>query len=226
MTITPSAIIPSSRAILRSATAAEAITAGKLVYRATIKTVGVADASVSARSQVAGIAVCTAAAGQPVSFVERDPELEIGGAHRIGEVYVLGTSGGYQRALNVVNGWRVSSLGVVVAGTKLDFLITTTDDVRTDPTPAAPSGLAVDGSNVTTWETSGSIDSVQIQFAINASGPGSADFMNPDFDEIGAISPYAAPGLSTGSWVVRVRTIRTVSGDEYNSAWTTLEFTV
>lgn len=220
MTITPSAILPSTKARLRTATATETITAGKLVYKVDAKTVGKADASVAAKSQVAGVAVNTAAAGQPLTYVERDPLLEIGGAHRIGEVYVSATSGDFVRAADAATGWQVCALGVVVAETKLEFVITATDDVRVDPTPSAPTGLAVEVGVATTWTQAGSYDSHQIQFGINAV------YDTPDVDETDVTSPYADPGLSAGNWGVRVRAYRTVSGVVFYSAWTGTNFTI
>lgn len=219
MTIQSADIIPSSRALLRSATAAEAIIAGKLVYKVTTKTVGVVDASVSAKSQVAGIAVCTAAAGQPVTYVERDDNLEIGGSHRVGEVYVSDDAGDVIRATDAEVGWRVCAVGVVVAETKIEFRITATDDARNDPTPSAPVDLVLTpgvGSVVAMF--SGPADSSQAQVK---TGAGDWTDSNP-----GSATENSIGGLASGNYDFRVRFVKVASDVLFYSSWTTGSFTV
>jgi len=124
ISITASAVIPSSSAIVAHYTAGATITAGQLVYYDTAtSTVKLADANASAAaSTVRGIAVNGASSGQSINVCTYDPELTIGGTLTVGDVlFCSATAGGIAPAADVASGWYVTVIGVVVSSTKICF---------------------------------------------------------------------------------------------------------
>lgn len=124
ISITASAVIPSSQAQMADYTAGATITAGQVVYFDTsTSTVKLADADASAAaSLVRGIAVNGASSGQSIKIVTSDPELTIGGTRTVGDVYILSaTAGGAAPAADLAQGMYTTVIGVVVSTTKICF---------------------------------------------------------------------------------------------------------
>lgn len=124
LSITASAVIPSSSAQVAHYTAGATITAGQLVYYdSSTSTAKLADANASAAaSTVRGIAVNGASSGQSINVVIYDPELTIGGTLTVGDVlFCSATAGGIAPAADVASGWYVTVIGVVVSSTKICF---------------------------------------------------------------------------------------------------------
>ncbi len=125
VSITASSFLPSSDALYANGIAGEAITIGQLVYESTSDgRYYLADANVSTKWKVAGIASSTAAAaGQSLSIVYFDPALTLGGTLSMSvPVYVLSaTAGGVAPSADIAAGWYPVVLGVATSTTKMQF---------------------------------------------------------------------------------------------------------
>ena len=121
--ITPANVVPSAAATLvHGRKAASPITAGQPLYKTAAGTMAPADANgISPLCVVEGIAVNSAIAGQPVSYVTSDPALAIAASGLLpGKIYVASaTPGGIAPVEDVANGWFVTSLGVAISATTL-----------------------------------------------------------------------------------------------------------
>lgn len=125
LSLTATSVVPSVRAISRTAVAGETITAGKLVYKsATDGKIYLCDcdSATSAVRAVLGIAVVTAGTGTVCTYVIEDPELTIGGTVSAGVIYVLSaTAGGIAPAADLTTGWFTQVIGVGISSTKIAF---------------------------------------------------------------------------------------------------------
>lgn len=75
--------------------AAEAISPGQLCYTTTSDTYGVADNNASGKTSVAGMAINTAAAGQPVTVATNGATVSFGAVLTAGQDYVLSSTAGF-----------------------------------------------------------------------------------------------------------------------------------
>lgn len=222
LTITPSLVVPSAQARLARGTAQVAITAGQLVYRGALGVLYLADADHATRHEVAGIAVCSAAAGQPVTYVTRDPALVLGMNHRLGEVYCSSNTAGaiVRYADEAPAGGRVNVVAVADTLTTVNFEITAVDGVRTDPSPADPTAVNPTGGDAftMTWSQSGTVDGHQVQIQ--------EDGLDWDVDPItvddsAATTPYnhSMDGIDDGNYRARIRAFVNRSGTTFYSNW-------
>lgn len=125
LSITASSFLPSSDALYANGLAGEAITTGQPVYEsASDGRYYVADANVSTKYKVAGIAGHAAtAAGQPLSIIYFDPALTVGATLSMSvPVYVLSaTAGGIAPSADIAAGWYPVIIGVSISTTKMYF---------------------------------------------------------------------------------------------------------
>jgi hypothetical protein len=136
-------LAPVSASVLKSASAnslagkaGEAIVAGDVLYKHADGTMRLADANATALTAVVkGIALNSAAAGQPVDFVAADTSLTVGAASvEVGGIYVLAPTPGKMRLIEEAQaGDRISIVGVGVSATALHVGIVNTAAVI--PTP-------------------------------------------------------------------------------------------
>lgn len=116
---------PSQGALYANGIAGEVITIGQLVYESTSDgRYYLADANVSTKWKVSGIAANTvAAAGQALSIVYYDPGLTVGATLSMSApVYVLSaTAGGIAPSADIAAGWYPVVLGVAISTTKMQF---------------------------------------------------------------------------------------------------------
>lgn len=210
---------------MRTLTAAEAITAGKLVYRVTARTAGIADASIPAKAAVAGIAVNTATTGQPVTFVESDPALVLGGTHWVGLVYGAGEAG----AMMVLHDqmaadWKAVTLGVVISATTMKFEVNLAGVAYVSPfNPAAPGDLTASGDAIeitASWTQDGEVTRHVLQ--IQETG-GAWETLIVD---VTATSPYVFATPPAGEYDIRVRAVIEASGMTQVSEWTTANLSI
>jgi hypothetical protein len=123
LTQTAASVIPSAAAELVQRVAAVAITAGQVLYAVSVTQVGLADANGSATvAKVYGIAVNSAAAGQPVTVCLKDPALVIGATVVIGDVLILSTTAGaIAPVTDLASASYCTVLGVAVSTTAINF---------------------------------------------------------------------------------------------------------
>lgn len=110
--------------IVFSGTAGAAIAAGDVIYRdATDNVMKLSDANAAAPANtVSGIALNSAATGQPVAYATLDPDFTPGAAVTAGEVYVLSaTPGKIAPVTDLASGYTAIVIGVGKAGNKLNF---------------------------------------------------------------------------------------------------------
>jgi hypothetical protein len=121
LSITATAVVPSDSATKRTGKAGAAITAGQPLYKdSTTKTMFPADANVSTKVEVAGIAAHAASTGQPITYVEADDALVIGATVAIGDVLILSANaGGIAPVADLVTGWFCVIIGVAVSTTEI-----------------------------------------------------------------------------------------------------------
>lgn len=122
LTITAANVQQSDGAVIRNAIARDTVTAG-MVLNMTSEGVGPADTDTLVHARVAGIALNNAATGQPVAYVVRDGELDLGATLVVGETYVLGTEGAIRPIADVTTADFVAILGVASAANKLQFVV-------------------------------------------------------------------------------------------------------
>src|SRR5215831_4074810 len=122
--ITAANVLPSSQATIFSGTAGATITQGQPLYLDTT-TSTYKLANTLTNNPVAGLAMDAASANQPIMICSRDPNLNIGAVLTTGNVILVGnTAGGIQPYEDRTTGWYVTSLGVMISTTRLNFYIT------------------------------------------------------------------------------------------------------
>jgi hypothetical protein len=131
LSITASAVVPSSSAVIKYATAGATLTAGQLVYldTADTDTNGIGKAKLSdangaaALRVVDGIAISGASAGQPVAYCTYDPALVIAASGLTANQILLSsaTAGGIAPSADLTTGWYLTVIGVVKSGTTIFF---------------------------------------------------------------------------------------------------------
>ena len=125
LTITPGSVIAASGSTIKEGVAGATITAGQSLYIDTTDSnkLKLADADDAALYACAGIALNGASTGQPVDYVLRSSDLDIGATLSVGTIYVLsGTAGGVAPSADLASGDYAVILGVANA----------TDSMRVD----------------------------------------------------------------------------------------------
>jgi hypothetical protein len=131
ISLTASAVVPSSAAVIRKATAGATITAGQLLYldTADLDAQGIGKAKLSdangaaALRVVDGIAVNGASAGQPVEYVTYDPALAVAASDlTANQVWISSaTPGGIAPVADLTTGWYLTAIAVVKSATTIFF---------------------------------------------------------------------------------------------------------
>jgi hypothetical protein len=127
ITITASSVIPGANATIVNAVAGASIAAGDVLYKDTAdnNTMKLADANggTAIIRTVAGIAVCSAAAGQRVSYVSEDDDLTLGSAlFTVGDIVILSaTPGRLAPQADATTGWFKTILGIAKSTSKIIF---------------------------------------------------------------------------------------------------------
>lgn len=131
LTITASAVVPSSSAVFKYGTAGATIAAGQLCYLDTadldgngIGKVKLSDANGAAALRVIdGMAISSASAGQPVVIVTYDPSLVIAASGLTANQILISsaTAGGVAPSADLTTGWYLTVVGVVKSGTTIFF---------------------------------------------------------------------------------------------------------
>jgi hypothetical protein len=114
--------------VMKSGYAAVAIVAGQAVYLDTVtNTVKLSKADTDISSQVDGIALNTAAAGQPVWYITGGT-VSLGTVLTVGKLYVLSgaAAGGIAPAADLAAGWRTTLLGIAVTSSQLLLVLNVT----------------------------------------------------------------------------------------------------
>ena len=95
-TVTAANVRQSATAAIKRLIAAVAITAGQSIYKLADGTAGLADADAAdaLAATPAGIAIDNAAAGQPISYVDEDPDFTPGFTIASGAIYVQSATPG------------------------------------------------------------------------------------------------------------------------------------
>lgn len=127
LTLTASAVIPGSNAIIQTGVAGATIAAGDVLYKDTsdsnkLKLADANDASAIVRA-VAGIAVNSASAGQRVSYVTEDDNLTLGTTlFAIGDTLILSaTAGKIAPDSDCASGMYKTILGIAVTTGAISF---------------------------------------------------------------------------------------------------------
>jgi hypothetical protein len=124
LAVVPASVLPSHKSFQR-ATAGVAIAAGDLVYRDTngVMQLSDADSGTPAAKAVDGIAVNSAAAGQPVDYVTEDGGLALGVAVTEGDPLFLSATAGKiaDAAADLIAGMKTIFIGVGLANNKVNF---------------------------------------------------------------------------------------------------------
>jgi len=130
LSITPSSVATSLGSQV-SATAGVAIAAGQTVYLdSTTSTIKLADASALLSSAVVGVAVNSAAAGQPVTY-QPTGLITIGATVVTGTAYYLSaTAGGICLESDLVSGEYVTFLGIATSTTVISLNIVTSSTAK------------------------------------------------------------------------------------------------
>lgn len=126
LSITGTAVIPSSSAVIVQSTAGEAITRGQLVYKKTSDRKiykADCDSGTAEVRDVVGIAVTDSSAGGPIAYVTEDPSLAIAASGLTnGTIYLLSsTAGGLAPAGDATTGWYVTVVAVAKSATTIAF---------------------------------------------------------------------------------------------------------
>lgn len=111
---------------VETAVAYEAIAAGEVVYRGSDGKARLSYANASGKDAVNGIAVCSAAAGQYVSWARTGSVVTLGAtaAPAVGTIYVLSRNAGkICPAADITTGDKVTILGVGAEGNTLKVSI-------------------------------------------------------------------------------------------------------
>jgi hypothetical protein len=126
LVIVPANVIASPSATKGTGVAGVTITAGQVLYKdaADSNKLKLSDANGAAALRVVdGIALHGASAGQPITYVTRDPLLVLGTTLVAGTSYMLAsdTPGGIAPIADAAAGDYVTSLGVAHSTTELNF---------------------------------------------------------------------------------------------------------
>lgn len=139
ISITASAVVPSSSAVIRRATAGATIAAGETIYldTADLDSAGIGKAKLTDANGVAalrvidGMAANSASAGQPFEYVVYDPALVVGSGLTPNQVWISSaTPGKVAPVADLTAGWYLTVVAVVKSATTIYFrapgLISTT----------------------------------------------------------------------------------------------------
>ncbi len=132
ISITASAVVPSSTAVIKRATAGATITAGQLIYLDTgdLDSAGVGKAKLTDCNSgtalvrvVDGIAVNGASAGQPVEYVTYDSALVVAASGlTANQIWISSaTAGGIAPSADLTTGWYLTAVAVVKSATTIFF---------------------------------------------------------------------------------------------------------
>ena len=116
ITLTPANVIPSTNALISgSGKAGATIVAGNCLYKAADGTLKLCDANgASPLYNFFGIAANSAAPGQMVAYVTKDPALAIGSGQAIGTFLKTSTTAGLMAPIaDAISGEFVTVLGVI-----------------------------------------------------------------------------------------------------------------
>ncbi len=124
ISITAANVLHSSSATIFTGTAGATITQGQPIYLDTVtNTYKLANALTN--SPVAGVAMVGASANQDMVICSRDPNFAGGFTSTTGNVILVGnTAGVIQPYEDKATGWYVTSLGVMISTTRMNFYIT------------------------------------------------------------------------------------------------------
>ncbi len=124
ISITAANVLHSSSATIFTGTAGATITQGQPIYLDGItNTYKLANALIS--NAVAGIAMVGASTNQDMVICSRDPNYAPGFTSSTGNVVLVGnTAGTLQPYEDRTTGWYVTSLGVMISTTRMNFYIT------------------------------------------------------------------------------------------------------
>lgn len=122
-TVTTTSVVPSSAAVIRRKLAGATITTGKSLAVKADGTLDLYDANGAAPLNVfKGIALNSAVSGQPVIYVESDPEFTPGFTVAAGAIVIgSGTAGGLAPAADLVTGWYLTVVGLGIGSNKIDL---------------------------------------------------------------------------------------------------------
>lgn len=128
ITITAANVQHSGAAQLRTGIANVAIDAGEAVYKLTSGQFALADVNLTAtEANVFGVAVSSAAAGQPITIAVADNALAIGATVVAGEAYVVSqTAGGIAPIADLTTDDYISVIGVGVSTSEICLTIKAT----------------------------------------------------------------------------------------------------
>ncbi len=124
ISITAANVLHSSSATIFTGTAGATITQGQPIYLDTVtNTYKLANALTN--SPVAGVAMVGASTNQDMVICSRDPNFAGGFTSSTGNVILVGnTAGTIQPYEDKATGWYVTSLGVMISTTRMNFYIT------------------------------------------------------------------------------------------------------
>ncbi len=124
ISVTAANVIPSTSATIYTGTAGATITQGQPLYLdTTTSTYKLANALTN--NPVAGVALVGASNGQQMVLCSRDPNFTPGFSVTTGNVILVGNVAGQLNPYeDRATGWYVTSLGVMIAPTKMNFYIT------------------------------------------------------------------------------------------------------
>lgn len=121
--VTTSSVVASEEAVIRRKAAGAAITVGQAVHVKADGTLGLYDANGTAPANVfAGIALNSAATGQPVLYAESDPEFTPGFTVAANAIVIgSATAGGLCPATDLATGHYLTIVGVGIGSNKIDL---------------------------------------------------------------------------------------------------------
>ena len=124
LSITATSVLASSAAKPHDFVAAETITAGAVVYKATSSTVGLATATNATKSVAFGIALNGGAVGQPIRIASEDTDFTIGATMTTGLVLVVSNvPGKIAPSADLAATWYPVVIGVANTATKATIKI-------------------------------------------------------------------------------------------------------
>ena len=122
--ITAANVLHSSQATIFTGTAGATITQGQPVYLDTVTTTYKL-ANALTNNPIAGLSMVSTANQQDIVVCSRDPNLNIGAVLTTGNIVLVGnTAGTLQPYEDRATGWYVTSLGVMISTTRMNFYIT------------------------------------------------------------------------------------------------------
>lgn len=125
ISITAANVVPGAQVVKVTGVAGTTITAGQLLYKDSgdSNKLKLADANGTGDALVvAGIALCGASAGQPVTYATRDADLTIGATVAIGDVLIAsGTAGAIAPVADLASGMYATVVAVATSTTKVSF---------------------------------------------------------------------------------------------------------